>query len=229
MKNAKKRILSVTIKRMVDESPDTSWLGEYANRPDSEFSIDRAHSEDCASIDPRNDEGTEWLERIEAHIDSTENGQDFYTEEEEKTIQTLRDCEEAMECDCHGGGMGRNEFRYFNSSFNYVNKAGEPTDGLTPEDVRKYVRQDYERMEGLNAGDWCFMGIRAEAQVQTGSDVVQRITSGGLWGVESDSDHAYITSVEKEELSALRTELKALGFSSRANRTAFETIKHEND
>ena len=44
------RILSVVIRRMYDESPDTSWLGEYSNSRESEFSIDRAHSEDCASV-----------------------------------------------------------------------------------------------------------------------------------------------------------------------------------
>ena len=48
MKNSK-RILSVTVKRMVDDSPDTSWLGEYSDTRKSEFSIDRAHAEDCAS------------------------------------------------------------------------------------------------------------------------------------------------------------------------------------
>lgn len=28
-----KRILSVKIKRMIDDSPDTSWLGEYSDDP----------------------------------------------------------------------------------------------------------------------------------------------------------------------------------------------------
>src|ERR1700750_1599861 len=46
----KKKILSITIRRMVDDSPDTSHLGEYSNRPKTEYAIDRAHSEDCASV-----------------------------------------------------------------------------------------------------------------------------------------------------------------------------------
>ena len=44
---AAKRIHKVTIKRMVDNSPDTSWLGEYSNKQTSEYSIDRAHSLGC--------------------------------------------------------------------------------------------------------------------------------------------------------------------------------------
>jgi hypothetical protein len=36
MKNGK-RILSIKIKHMVDDSPDTSWLGEYSNKPTSDW------------------------------------------------------------------------------------------------------------------------------------------------------------------------------------------------
>ena len=51
MRNNSKRILSVTVKRMFDESPDTSFLGEYSNSPKTEYAIDRAHSEDCPFVD----------------------------------------------------------------------------------------------------------------------------------------------------------------------------------
>ena len=68
--------------------------------------------------------------------------------------------EEMTECDCNGGDMSRHEYRYFNASFNYVTKDGKPADGLTPDEVRKYTRQDYESLERLNAGDWCYLGIR---------------------------------------------------------------------
>src|ERR1700677_2990868 len=46
MKNMK-RIAKVTIKRLTDESPDTSYLGEYSNRAESDYAIDRRHSLDC--------------------------------------------------------------------------------------------------------------------------------------------------------------------------------------
>src|SRR5260370_9410628 len=57
---ARKRILSVTIRRMVDDSPDTSWLGEYSSKCTSEFSIDRAHAEDC----PVNNKPVEAIEKL---------------------------------------------------------------------------------------------------------------------------------------------------------------------
>jgi len=36
-----------TTKRMFDETPDTSRLGEYSNRAKTEYAIDRKHLEDC--------------------------------------------------------------------------------------------------------------------------------------------------------------------------------------
>jgi len=38
MKN-QKRILEVKITRALDTDPDTSYYGEYSNRPDSEFPL----------------------------------------------------------------------------------------------------------------------------------------------------------------------------------------------
>ncbi len=57
----RKRILSVTVRRIPDDSPDTSMLGEYSRRPESEYTIDRAHSEDCASVVPANKEAQQTL------------------------------------------------------------------------------------------------------------------------------------------------------------------------
>jgi hypothetical protein len=236
----KKRILSVTIRRMVDESPDTSWLGEYSNRPANEFAIDRAHSEDCASVQhaefSSDGEWAYWngtaeslLDRVYDAIQRIDPTSDFYSEDEETSLETIRGLIDSFECDCHGGDMGRNEFRYFNPSFNYVTKDGKPESGLTPEDVRKYTRQDYERMESANRGDWCFIGIRAEAEVQVTGDTMQRISSGGLWGIESDSDRSYLKSVQQDELSNLKSELLALGFSKRAIATAFKNVQEKEE
>jgi hypothetical protein len=57
---------------------------------------------------------------------------------------------------------------------------------------------------------------------------MQEITSGGLWGVESDSDTAYLTEIETDELAELREQLHALGFSKRAVSTAVKNAQHEN-
>lgn len=233
------KILSVTIKRMLDDSPDTSWLGEYSNSPSSDFSIDRAHSEDCASISDSNKTAIEKLERVIQHInrERMDAGNDPDNTEWESLDESI-DClialqEELEECDCgEHGDMGRNEYRYFNPSFNYVDKAGNPTDGLTPEDVRKYTRQDYERMESLNRGSWCFIGIRADAEIgipQGKAYLTQKLTSGGVGGYESDMSKTDFDSAEEEQLSELRSVLEGFGFSKRAIATAFKSIEHKDE
>ncbi len=224
-----KRIHSVTIKRMVDDSPDTSWLGEYANASTSEHSIDRTHSLECRSqsgaqeymvqlYDTNGEEagGAVFMDRAKADEYAAFHAplQSGFTFEIE---------ERNAECDCgEQGDMSRGEYRYFNPSSNYKDE--------TPENTRKYVRQDYERMEQLNRGDWCFIGIRAEADyfvgMGRGHSLIQTVTSGGLWGIESDSDADYVKSIEQEELSSLREQLEAIGFSKRAISAAFREIEH---
>lgn len=138
------RILSVQIDRMIDDSPDLSYLGKYSNEPGPD---DRT-------------------------IDRQERGD-----------------------------MRRNEFRYFIAALS-GDETGNP----------ESVLQDYNRMESYNRGEWSCYGIAAVARVQLSSDTVQRITSGGLWGIESDSDDSYFAGVNEEQLAELRTELLALGF-----------------
>ena len=251
-KKNSKRILSVKIIREVDTSPDTSYLGEYSNSPANEFSIDRAHAEDCGENQAGlmfRDEWSYWngsskdiLNRVRESIEN------FHTVCSEHIAVTGEDCEAcqdewsdqqaidavyelekvAGECDCSGGDMERHQYRYFNPSFNYVTKDGKPR-AMTAEDVRKYTREDYERMERLNRGDWRYLGIRVEAQVQThGQSTIQRISSGGLWGIESDSERSYFDEVAQDELRELKNELLAIGFSRRAIAKAFETVEGEN-
>lgn len=119
------------------------------------------------------------------------------------------------------GHMRRNDHRWFNPSFNYVTPNGKPGPGLTPADVRNYTRQDYDRMEALNRGEWHYIGIIAKAEVQLTGDLVQVLRSGGLWGVESDANAEHTKQIEAEELSNLRHELEAVGFSKRAIAHAF--------
>jgi len=113
---------------------------------------------------------------------------------------------------------------------------------MTEAEIRTYTRQDYERMESLNNDHWCYLGIHAEAEiaiaqghsysVQTSlgkrterAYQTQRISSGGLWGIESDSDKSSFAEIGSDELFALRTQLKELGFSTRAISTAFKNVE----
>lgn len=156
MTTPKRRIISVTIKREVVDSPDLSYIGEYGRKPEGPCAIDR----------------------------------------EER------------------GDMERGEYRYFNPAMT-GEETGNPD---SPE-------QDYKRMEDYNRGEWCAMGVFATASVVLTGNVVQHVRSGGLWGIESDSDEGYFTDVAKEELETLRGELKAIGFTGREITAAFKVAK----
>ena len=82
--------------------------------------------------------------------------------------------------------------------------------------------QDYQRAEAFNRGDWWMIGIHAVAKVVGASGVVQGLRSGGLWGIESDSDAHYLDSVGRDELADLRAILVEHGFSQRAISAAFK-------
>jgi|GEM_PF-1301638 len=275
MKNMK-RISKVTIKRMTDTDPDTSHLGEYSNRAETDYAIDRKHSLDCpvnsgtegklllytsssgrielqmtmeqaesVSHSGECDDDVKELSRVPAiaeqlaKIDSAVLSAELkeygaWDEDEradhEQNLQRLLwlaggDIAEQAGCDCgERGDVGRHEYRYFNGCVD--NYQGED-----PADIRTYVRQDYERMESYNNQNWSYLGIRAKAEILLPSgdaSVVQEITSGGLWGVESDSDKSYLAGIEEEELSSLREQLRAVGFSTRAISTAFKNVTHVN-
>ena len=210
--NSMKRIHEVIIKRTIDDSPDTSWLGEYSNESASDYSIDRKHSLDCpvntgmSGLDLK----TRTLANVHGKCEcATQSG--LFCEADDPEL-------EEPQCDCgESGDAGRNEYRYFNG---YVEKYK----GETPEDIRKYVRQDYDRMESLNKGDWCFLGVSAESEIILGN-VCQTITSGGLWGIESDSGSDYFAEIEQEQLAELREQLHAIGFSKRAISAAFKNVE----
>lgn len=237
MKNTK-RILEVKIIRAIDTDPDTSYYGEYSNKPDSEFTIDRATDEFQGDID----NGRDWLERVESRLqDEYDELNDALSPVEDlpatdwlfqlkSAVDTVYALRTDAPFDDDSVSWNHREYRYFNPSDNYK---GEPA-----EDIRKYVRQDYERMESYNRGHWHYVGVYATAEVELSAQVnkgcvsghevytttIQTIRSGGLWGTESDSDRSHFEEIEKEELSALRDSLKILGFSARAISTAFKQV-----
>ena len=229
MKNMK-RIHAVTLQRMTDSNPDTSWLGHYSSRAETDYAIDRRHSLECQSANPEAKTAIEQLERAIAYLESRK--EDVGYDRDNETWTALDDSQDVLitlqseleECDCgERGDMERGEYRYFNGCI-------ENYQGETPEDIRKYVRQDYERMESLNRGDWGYIGVRAEAEIlipasgEPAHYVRQEITSGGLWGVESDSDAGYISEIEAEQVAELREQLQALGFSKRAVSKAVKEV-----
>lgn len=234
MKNGK-RILSVTVKRMIDGSPDMSHLGEYGQRAKSKYAIDRRHSEDCQSIQPTNAEATGILERAAEYLDREylDDAGHLGTAMREalgidESIKTLDDaCDSVTACDCNQRYDSR-EHPYFNP--NHENYKGCPED-----EIRKYCRQDYERAEALNRGEWCYIGIRADAEwsvtsAMTGDTFpMEAVKSVGCWNVESDAGEDHHKEIAADELAELKTQLRAIGFSARAISTAFKnaTTKEE--
>lgn len=103
------------------------------------------------------------------------------------------------------GDQGRGEHRYF----------------VAPRWTEKWehVEQNYERMESYGAG-WLCLGLRAVADLtvhlDNGKTLTTSVESGGIWGVESDSDEA-IEQWSKEEFAEVRSELEELGVDTPAN------------
>jgi hypothetical protein len=118
-----------------------------------------------------------------------------------------------MERDLDGKFIGKMEpeiSRPGNTFRGFKPYAGDETVGT--KDYYKYGMQDYERMEGLNRGDWCIIGIKAEAVISyptgnNGDRRIERLTSGGLWGIESDSG-GYLQEVAQNELIDLKFHLE---------------------
>lgn len=272
-----KRILSVKVKRVIDDSPDTSWLGEFSDDP-KDFAIvatgeyegtfvDDLPCEECNKPEADGDHDVDTPQPAEGitcecsdpacpHCSGKCKDQATMTlwrvDMEDRTGSDF--CQACGE-DCMDAGVftpddpnkhdfdpvsiprGR-DYRYFNAG---TIDAFKPDATKTPaenkaareahdQDMRQNAQADYKRMCQLHAGDFCFIGIAAEAEYTLRSDnggsVVQRLHSGGLWGIESDSDASYIAEVESEELGTLRAELEAVGFSKRAISAAMRNVSH---
>lgn len=133
---------------------------------------------------------------------------------------------------------GRNEYKYFIPA-NRVESTRRDLIrmGWNKQDAevqaRKQNRQDFERMEEFAAGDVSCMGIKAIANllVPLGENywIHQSVESGGLWGIESDSNEEYIKEVAEEELSELREILGGLTIGKRTIATALKKVEFEDD
>lgn len=218
----KNKIESVRIEKVIDDSPDTSTLGEYTDNK-TDWSICRHCGEYIAIAEQPN----QRAEEIEEEIIDLEN-QGLYNEtiddlqaekeneEFEKQIDELRKEQSAL--NLHDCPHSSREYNYF------LPYAGGEEPGT--DDYQKYGKQDFKRMESLNRGDWSFIGIIAKAEIVTHAGTMQTIRSGGLWGIESDSGD-YLDEVGKEQLDELRAELTSLGFGKRSIDYAFKNVEEE--
>jgi len=78
-----------------------------------------------------------------------------------------------------------------------------------------YAAENAARLASYHDGDWHCVGIWLEAQCSYsigGKDRrLETFQSGGLWGIESDSDKSYFAEVAREELSDLRSHCLRFG------------------
>jgi hypothetical protein len=75
-----------------------------------------------------------------------------------------------------------------------------------------------DRLAAYNSGEFFFVGVRAVAVIRYDGDHEMRsgqvtLHSGGVWGVEDDSDAAHFDEIYREELLTLRAMLDELGVS----------------
>jgi hypothetical protein len=205
----KGRILQVTIETMADCYPDISHIGEYTDDYSS-AAIVAETGEFVADIERR----TAILDRLTDRIwELRDNDRDTTIAEKRhaRLSAAWEDCNYIPE-------RGKRYCRFF------LAYAGGEKPGAA--EFRKYALQDYNLMESYNRGDWCYIGMRAVADITLpGSSIIQRISSGGLWGIESDSGSDYIGEVEKDELAALRQALENVGFSPRQIAAAYRDIQ----
>lgn len=83
---------------------------------------------------------------------------------------------------------------------------------VAEEMARRYCRSDFERAEAYSNGHWHMIGIVAKATVSrpigNSARRLETLQSSGLWGIESDSDTAYLMEVAQEELHDLKSHLE---------------------
>lgn len=77
-----------------------------------------------------------------------------------------------------------------------------------------YAKRDKERLDAYNRCVWEMIGIRAVATIHIPVDgntaKIQTIDSGGLFGIESDSDDSYIQDIGREQIAEVKNYLRIL-------------------
>jgi hypothetical protein len=79
---------------------------------------------------------------------------------------------------------------------------------------RKYALQDKKRLEAYYNDEWHFVGVQVVAEIRI-DGLLQTISSGGLWGIESDSGNEYFDEVFEEQKEQLKDVLLQLGFTEK--------------
>lgn len=201
-----KRITEVSIVTICETQPDLSWIGKYTDVP-SDWVIVREEGKYLFDLNEKAKQAAyeyyvkecKDADEMPESIDNWSDGNWYYD-----LPSKSREC------------------RFFKPY------AGGEKEGS--EDYQTYGLQDFRRMESYERQNWCMTGVKAVAKIQTRANanedwLCNEVSSGGLWGIESDCDAADKKEVADGQLAELRNALKAFGFNNRQIDTAFENVQ----
>lgn len=194
-------IRKVWIEHLYDDDPYIGWIGKYTDEM-----ADWAICVHCGEYVIIAEASNKRIEEIEEEIDESISAEEIKRLKAELKTLKPHDCPTSSK-----------EYNYF------LPEAGGEQPGS--DKYQKYGKQDFQRMEGLNNGNWYFLGIIAKASIRTTSTTLQVIHSGGLWDVESDCDKKHLEEIEQEQLDSLKFELMTLGFGKQELNRAFRNVE----
>lgn len=104
------------------------------------------------------------------------------------------------------------QFRRIDENKNHIIEIRVQT-GVDKSPDTSYLEQDEfkDRLDAYRAEEFTFIGLQAKATIAL-RGVIQTIFSGGVFGVESDSDAAHLKDLAKEEIVEISTILEDLRF-----------------
>lgn len=94
-------------------------------------------------------------------------------------------------------GRGGRYLKYFNPPI-------ENYEGAEADEIEKYCRQDFERMEGYNNNEWMMVGVLASVYVDG-----RKVGDASLWGIEFEYQiEDYHREIMRDEAREALTEAR---------------------
>jgi hypothetical protein len=196
------KIESVKVEAILDDDPDTSFLGEFTDTPEP-WAVCRH----CG----RYVYDAERYDRVVGLIDERmyDLGEEQLNCTDESAYPRMDKAYNALQMAADKLNSRLHDCSQYTREYNYFKPyAGGEKEG-TP-NYKIYGLRDHARMEKLVQGDWHFIGIRAKAVVShsNGGNCkrLETLHSDELWGIESDAGD-YHKEVAQEELDGLKDHL----------------------
>lgn len=200
------KIDSIKVKAIYDENPDTSWIGEYTNEA-HDWNICHHCGEYVRNATIYNDICNMLDQDIIELISNELSNHDIMADK--NRYRRIEKIHYAMETALKKFTNNLHNCPESSREYNYFKPYARGEDPGTKE-YQEYGKQDFKRYEALNRGEYNFIGIQAEAVVSyenSNGYRLETLTSGGLWGIESDATD-YHKEIVQEELDSLKKHLE---------------------